>query len=48
MSVKELAKSISKKFIDIPFSIQFITVYCKDLKTLQPKKEITFQKSSSV
>ena len=30
----ELMKSISKKFTNIPFSIQFIAAYCKDLKSL--------------
>ena len=30
----ELRKSISKKFNNFPFSIQFITVYCKDFKSL--------------
>ena len=32
--VNELTKSISKKFINIPFSIRFITAYCKDFGSL--------------
>ena len=33
--VNELTKSISKKrFTNMPFSIQFITAYCKDSKSL--------------
>ena len=30
----ELMKSISKKFTNISFSIQFIAAYCKDFKSL--------------
>ena len=30
----ELMKNISKKFTNIPFSIQFIAAYCKDFKSL--------------
>ena len=30
----ELMKNVSKKFTNIPFSIQFITAYCKDFKSL--------------
>ena len=31
---KELVKSIFKKITNIPFSIQFIPAYCKDIKNL--------------
>ena len=34
LGVNELTKSISKKFTNIPFSIQFITAYCKDFRSL--------------
>ena len=30
----ELTKSISKNFTNIPFSIQFITAFCKDFRRL--------------
>ena len=30
----DLIKSISKKFTNIPFSIQLIAAYCKDFKSL--------------
>ena len=30
----ELTKSISKKMTNIPFSVRFITPYCKDFKSL--------------
>ena len=34
LMVTELMKGISKKFTNIPFSIQFINVYCKNFKSL--------------
>ena len=34
MVVNELTKSISKKITNIPFSIRFITAYCKDFRRL--------------
>ena len=37
----ELLKNISKKSINIPFSIQFLAAYCKNFKELD-----NFQKSS--
>ena len=47
--VNELTKRVSSKiFTNIPFSIRFITAYCKDFRSLKLKNEITFQKSSPV
>ena len=41
-------KNDSKKFTNIPFSIQFISAYCKDFQNLYLKNGITLKKSSSV
>ena len=42
--VNKFTKGVSKKITNIPISIQFITAYFKDFRSL--KNEITLKKSS--